>query len=219
MYSCSQPIDPPSASIGAPFQAQDFFWQGPNLQRGIDYNVIRNGAPQEHILTSQDNIHVYDAATNGVALKRTGTADSILIDSMGANSIFSLPAGYFFGKDSARGSLLLLYRPQMDSGKTWNAGTLSGPGLTSGVPIIARVLDRDDTLHIPPVRAGADSVFGDSFRIAYTPMIGTDTLQTAPFYWVVYFAKNVGPVLIEQLSYKYDMRYTLGDQAQLIRRF
>ena len=149
----------------------------------------------------------------------TAGPDSVLVDSMGTNSIFSLPNGFHFGYDSVADTtlipvsqnLILLDRSQLDSGGSWQAGTLFGPGLSNGVPIIASVLDRDDLLRLPPVRPGADSAFGESLRIRYAPQNDTDSLNRFPVYWIAYYSRGVGPILIQQ--------YMLGkitDSVQII---
>ncbi len=244
LAGCSQTIGvtPPPPAVPS-----DFFWQAPALASGINYSILRNGSASDHRLTSQDGSHIRDAALgNAVSMVAFVGPDSVLLDSMGTNALFSLPAGYFFGSiatqthssvflrdsivldvhmdsvkpdsvvydtvrdtisrdtvtvvqqdtNTVEGGLLLLYGSHLDSGATWLAGNLLGPGLGSGIPIYATVLDRIDSLLIPPAAAGADSTFGESFRIRYAAPTGA----LLPVYWIAYYSKDVGPVLVQQYT-------------------
>jgi|GEM_PF-2387383 len=276
--SCSQPIGVPPSTL--PITAQDFFWQPAQLSGGVNYNVVRNGVGSNHLLRSHDGHHIGDGALNNeVTMVVHASADSVLLDSMGVNSIFSLPSGYYFGADSSApkilvrdtivsdtmvrdtvvrdsvrkdtsgnniivhytqiidtvirittiqerfmpdtsaGRLLLLLRTAMDSGRSWHAGMLFGPGIPSGMPVTATVLDHVDSLRIPPARPGADSTFGESFQIRYAPQQPVDSGSAAfPIYWIAYYSRNVGPVLIEQYTLGLIGQYSLTERAQIIGR-
>ncbi|HZK76146.1 MAG TPA: hypothetical protein VFD13_04485, partial [Candidatus Kapabacteria bacterium] len=264
--SCSEQLGVPMATSA--LSAQDVFWQPAQLTRGINYYVIRNGAGSNHLLTSPDGNHIEDAALNNeVTMVVQAGPDSVLIDSMGANSIFNLPVGYYFRADSSApyilvhdtvvrdttiadtvihdtvlqdstirrdtvfgdtsvshtvildtferpaGRLLLLLRTAMDSGRSWHAGMLFGPGIPNGMAVTATVLDRVDSLRIPPAEAGADSTFGESFRIRYAPENPGDTVIAFPIYWIAYFSRGIGPVLIQQFSLA-----SVTESAQIIKR-
>ena len=267
--SCSQQLGVP---LAAPGNANDFFWQPSQLTHGLNYYVLRNGIGSYHLLSSADGSHVEDGAlSNEVTMVVHSSADSVALDSMGVNSIFSLPKGYYFGADSsapdilvhdtivqssivrdtavrdtvildssgksttlydttinntfvsdtvirdtllrdtAAGRLLLLLRTELDSGHSWRGGTLYGPAFPNGIPVTATVLDRVDSLHIPPTSPGADSTFGASFQIRYAPQQSSDSLATSPIYWMVYYSLNTGPVLIQQYTFG-----TVTQSAQLV---
>lgn len=266
--SCSQSISVPSSSL--PNSAQDFFWQPTQLALGINYFVLRNGVGSDHLLSSIDGNHIEDGALNNeVTMIAHASMDSVLIDSMGANSIFNLPSGYNFGADSssyitvkdsvirdtmvvrdsifvdkqdslkldtvshdttipywvhfdtsvrATGNLLLLLRTEMVSGGSWRAGVLFGPGIPNGMPVIATVLDHVDSLHIPPVSPGADSTFDESFRVRYAPENFSDSVGTFPIYWIAYFSRNIGPVLIQQYTLRLPGKYVVTDSVQIVEK-
>jgi hypothetical protein len=213
--SCSQTLTAPASSSAVPAKAQDFFWQRSDLASGLDYYVVRNVSGSDHLLSSTNGDEIVDGTLGKVTLVVHSSADSISIDSIGANSIFSLPAGYSFGADSTPGtpgSLLLLLSGKLDSGASWYAGNLIGPGLGQGVPVFGRVLDRVDSLIIIPVRTGALSLFGQSLKIEYLPSIQGDTMKS-PIYWIAYYSMNAGPVRIEEYSSD-----SIVDQAQIVSK-
>ncbi|HET6400385.1 MAG TPA: hypothetical protein VFH95_03215 [Candidatus Kapabacteria bacterium] len=258
--SCSQQLGPPVAASSA---AEDFFWPPVQLTHGINYYVLRNGVGRYHLLSSIDGSHIEDGALNEVTMVAHANPDSVILDSMGVNSIFSLPTGYYFGsdsvsyilvhdsvkvdstvwdttvfdtlvqdtlqhdttydtssmyywrtfdtsvRDSSAGRLLLLLRTALDSGASWHAGTLYGLAFPNGIAVTATVLDQVDSLYIPPVVAGADSAFGESFRIRYAPQ-NSDS-ATSPIYWIAYYSRNAGPVLIQQYSFD-----SVSQRAQIV---
>jgi hypothetical protein len=219
--SCNQTLSTTANSGTSAATAQDFFWQNSDLSSdsGLEYSVVRNNIPISHQFYSENGFsspngdEIEDGNLHTITLVVHSSADSISIDSMGTNSIFSLPVGYSFGRDSSAGSLLILLTSKLDSGDTWLAGNLYGPFIQQGVPIYGRVLDRDDSLIVPPVPLypGALRSFGPSVRIQYSPVIAGDTANP-PVYWIAYYAKGVGPVRIEEYS------DTLADHAQIISR-
>jgi hypothetical protein len=218
--SCSQTLSvPANSSASSVATAQDFFWQNSDLSSdsGLDYNVVRNGTPSDHRLISANGFsspngdEIEDRTLNTITLVVHSSVDSISIDSMGANSIFSLPAGFSIGTDSAPGSLLILITSKLDSGDTWYAGNLTGQELQQGVPVWGQVLDRDDSLIVTPARAGALSAFGESVRIKYLPIIEGDTASVPIIYWIAYYTKGVGLVRIEEYS-----KGLLADDAQIV---
>jgi len=93
--SCSQTIQPerPNSTIAS---SLDFFWTRGELTTGLDYRIERNGTTSEHLISSNDGINIHDAALNATSLVVHSSIDSVLLDSVGASSIFSLPQGYFF---------------------------------------------------------------------------------------------------------------------------
>jgi len=220
--SCNQTLSGTTNSAALSATAQDFFWQNSDLSSdsgGLDYNVVRNGTPSDHRLFSANGFsspsgdEIEDGTLHTISLVVHSSVDSISIDSMGSNSIFSLPAGFSIGTDSAPGRLLILLSSQLDSGDTWYAGNLIGPGLQQGVPVWGQVLDRDDSLIVTPARAGALCSFGESVRIKYLPVIEGDT-ASPPIYWIAYYAKGVGPVRIEE----YSSGSIISDSAQIVSR-
>ena len=205
--SCTQTLSVPASPTET---VHDFFWQKSDLSSGLDYSIVRNGPPIDHILTSLNEDQIEDGSVQTLAVH--SSIDSISIDSMGVNSIFSLPAGYSFGTDSLPGSLLILLNSKLDSGDTWPAGNLIGPGLGQGVPVIGQVLERDDSLLVVPAHPGAMSAFGQSIRIKYLPIIPGDS-GSSPIYWIAYYSTGIGPVRIEE--YASD---SLVDYAQIVSR-
>jgi hypothetical protein len=89
-------------------------------------------------------------------------------------------------------------------GGTWNAGNIAGPGLPANVPLTARVIDHVDSLNVQPVSGGSARRYGDSYVIRYTYEHPGDPNIGFPFYWLVYYSKNFGPVLLE--TYGLDAR-------------
>ena len=265
LASCSQNVGVPPPATGT---ALDYIWSSAQLSNRVTYSVVRNGTGTNHVLSSSDDRHIRDAALNDeVTMVLHASEDSVLIDSIGTNSIFSLPSGYFFGrvlppdtsldsafihdtimiittvvdsvKDTTRDTitqvktrdtvvqhikpgdtvvdgLLALYQPDLDSGASWQAGTIVGPGLGIGIPVFATVLDRVDSLRLKPASPEADSLFGGSFQIRYAPQLPGDS-QTAsfPVYWLAYYSKNAGPVLIEQYTL-INGAYSVTQRAQLV---
>jgi hypothetical protein len=219
--SCNQTLNTTANSAASVVTAQDFFWQNSDLSSdsGLDYNVVRNGTASDHRLFSANGFsspggdEIEDGTLHTITLVVHSSVDSVSIDSMGANSIFSLPAGFSIGTDTAPGNLLILLSSKLDSGDTWYAGNLIGPGLQQGVPVWGQVLDRDDSLLVTPVRAGALSSFGESVRIKYLPIIEGDT-ASPPIYWIAYYAKGIGPVRIEE----YSSNSIIADSARIVSR-
>ncbi len=268
LAACSQTIGVPPPSIGS---AQDYSWSPSELSAGINYYVLRNGVGTYHRLTSPDGTHVLDGALgNQVTMVMHVTQDSVVIDSIGSNFIFTLPSGYTFARivppdttsttvtlydttkiitqiidtahgdtvkidtvtritprdttireivpgDTVPGSLLALNGLDLDSGASWQAGTLSGPGLGNGIPVIATVLDHVDALLLPGVDSTADSSFGESFQIRYAPQVSADSLAASPVYWIVYFSRQIGPVLVEQHTLGYGGTSAVTQRAQIVR--
>ncbi len=280
LAACSETIGVPPPAVGT---APDYFWSNAQLSAGVTYDVTRGGIGTIHRLFTSDGVRVQDAAIgNEVTMLLHENTDSVLIDSLGANSIFSLPSGYFFGqvlppdtltvdttlmedttldssymvvtakydtvprdttiydtvshdtiitrpqpkdtaiqriipRDSVPGGLLLLYRPDLDSGMSWEAGTIAGPGIAGGVRVFATVLDRVNSLLLKPDSASAETTFGESFQIRYAPTVPGDTQSMSfPIYWLVYYSKNAGPVLIEQYTLGAGGIYSVAQRAQLI---
>jgi hypothetical protein len=238
---CSQTLAPQGVSDRSP---TDFFWTRAQLDSGLNYSMLRNSAYTVHPIYSRDGMHVEDGSINKQAFRILSLGDTISIDSLGANSLFSLPAGYYFGRDTTyeathdstyivrdstiakidtvgqkadtswtvhtfedstkvttvtteefAGSLNLLVQANLDSGASWNAGLLSGPGLGQGVQITARVLDHVTTL------IDSTQTYGESYVIRYSHEDGAQMVAaTLPLFWKVYYAKGVGPVLIQEFT-------------------
>ena len=268
--ACSETVGVPLPAVGT---AQDYFWPASALPSGFEYYFVRAGTRTSHLLTSSDGIHIRDAALgNAITMVVHSDPDSVLVDSMGTNSIFSLPSGYFFGRvspadtvpivttiqdtfivdtviydttkhandtlsiqkyvtkdttiqtihpgDTALSGLLLFYTAKLDSGASWQAGTITGPLFPFGIPVTATVLDRVDSLLIPPDSenaATADTSFGESFRIRYVPGGPGDSTTATPVYWLAYYSKGVGPVLIQQYMF-INGAYAVTQRAQLVRK-
>ena len=94
--SCMQTLTGPS-STGSVVNPQDYIWRSDSLAKGLDYYLIRQGVGSAHRVSSNDDIHIRDAALYGTAFVLHSSADSVVLDSIGVSSIFSLPAGYAFG--------------------------------------------------------------------------------------------------------------------------
>ena len=95
--SCSQSIDTQQTGLALPDSAQRFFWSSSELSAGLDYTISQNNVTTDHhIVSSDDGVTIHDATLNTTALVVHTTRDTVLVDSVGASSIFSLPAGYFF---------------------------------------------------------------------------------------------------------------------------
>ncbi len=118
------------------------------------------------------------------------------------------------------GGLTILERQGMNApaSPSWLGGTLLGPGLGSGVPITARVMDHVDSLQ--HIASAADSsklnAYGESFIIRYGHE-NTDGLLDLnfPLYWLVYYTRGIGPVLIEEYMLGAGKPYTIDERATL----
>ena len=215
--SCSQSLPPALTTPNALPSA--FFWTASQLDSGLDYYVIRQWGNTDHPISSKDGVHVEDATLGVMAFRLRSLSDTIAIDSIGANSIFSLPAGYYFSGDSdlkQQGSLKLLVRSGLHAGGSWYAGTLAGPGLGQGVAITADVLDHVDTLLIPAIGPAAPAAFGESYIIRYAHDSASGAMDPSfPLYWKVYFTRAAGPVLIEEYL---DSTGTYSIESQAVLR-
>jgi hypothetical protein len=197
--SCSQSLPPtvvPSSAIPT-----DFFWTTTQLDSGLDYYVIRQSVGADHPISSSDGIHVDDGSLNKTAFRMRSLGDTVAIDSIGTSSIFSLPQGFYFAGDTENqaGELALLERSGLHLGGSWAAGTLAGPGLGQGVAITATVLDSVDALSLLAIGPVPPSEFGQSYRVRYSHDSANGVMSpTLPFYWTVYYTRQLGPVLIEE---------------------
>jgi hypothetical protein len=256
-WACSQPLPP----VTNPFPTStpvDFFWSARSLDSAeLTYAIDRNGATNNHAIFSHDDVHVFDQSIGAMAFRIVSRGDTIAIDSLGSNSLFSLPQGYFFAKDTtiilsrtvifrkdsianinghdttvpydsvARilsdsvvqrpGTLTLLERAFMTNGGFWFAGKIAGIGLGKGLEITGRVLDHVDTLLIPALQNVPATSYGETFMVKYSHEQMTDTLHF-PIFWKVYYARNVGPVLIEEYldsTSSYSPKLSLQSQAIL----
>lgn len=219
LASCSQSL-PPVLSEPNPNAPTDFFWSTAQLDTGLDYYVLRQGSGTDHALSSKDGVHVQDGSIGVMAFRVRSLGDTVAIDSIGANSIFSLPTGYYFAGDSdlqQHGPLKLLIRSGLHTGGSWQAGTLAGIGLGQGVTISADVLDHVDTLLIPAIGPTAPAAFGESYIIRYAHDSAGGAMDPSfPLYWKVYFTRALGPVLIEEYLDSTGT-YSLESQAVLRR--
>jgi hypothetical protein len=258
MAGCSQSLPPVATqSASAP---NDFFWSARALDSAeLDYSIMRNGATANHALYSYDNINVFDRSTQSTAFRIASRGDTISIDNIGANSLFSLPQGYFFAKDStvlvpqttprydtARdsnekiigidssrldtvrfvestvqrpGPLALLVRAQMSKNGSWFAGLLSGFGLGKGLDVTGRIIDHVDTLLVPSLHNAPAAAYGESYMVRYACEGSGDSVKF-PIFWKVYYARSVGPVLIEEYADSLktsNARVNLQSQAVLVR--
>jgi hypothetical protein len=93
--ACSQNIQP-VLNDGTVTNALDYFWTNADLAKGLDYSLLQNKTTATHHISSTDGIEIHDATLNSMALVVHSNRDTVLVDSVGASSIFSLPAGYFF---------------------------------------------------------------------------------------------------------------------------
>lgn len=100
--------------------------------------------------------------------------------------------------DDTPGELVLLQTPADDTlqiGDTWAAGNLVLPQSSLGqktFPITARVVDRLDTIKVDGM------TFSNVIGIRYAFEYNASPVQLAP-YWMIYYSKSIGPVLIDQL--------------------
>ncbi|MDP4198495.1 MAG: hypothetical protein Q8922_00845 [Bacteroidota bacterium] len=200
---CSQSL-PPTMNTPPSSQPVDFFWTLSALESGMHYYMSPTSDSNDHFLISNDGSTVYDQTLRHDAFHISSWRDTISIDSIGMNSIFSLPAGYYFGDSAGRrpGDLKLLERTGLHDSGSWPAGLLQGPGLGAGITITAHILDHFDTLLVPAAIGPVASVsYGESYVIRYTHDDASGQMSPSfPIYWQVYFARSVGPVLIEEYS-------------------
>jgi hypothetical protein len=124
--SCAQTLTGPTSGQSSA-NPQDYIWQPNALTKGIDYYLVRQGTGSDHLLSSADDSHIRDAALNGTAFVLHSYTDSVILDSLGLNSIFSLPAGFAFAGRSQTTVRYLGVNAliTMPSGRTL-AGTDSG---------------------------------------------------------------------------------------------
>lgn len=100
--------------------------------------------------------------------------------------------------DSAHGELVLLRSDfvELIEGSSWSAGTLFLPASPTSpyVPITARVMERLDTLRAD------NEAFADVFPVRYAFENGTGTPYDLSPYWVIYYARHIGPVMIDRID-------------------
>lgn len=100
--------------------------------------------------------------------------------------------------DTMQGELTLLRSSggELALGSSWHAGNLAMPLPTLGLrwfEITARITERLDLLQVD------GSEFTDVVGVRYAHETNGDLTAGAP-YWMIYYAKGVGPVLIDQLQ-------------------
>lgn len=220
-WSCSQPL-PPITTRPTSVPA-DFFWSAPQLDSSISYSIDRGGTTTEHPIRSSDGVHVFDQSAYAMAFRIVSRGDTIAIDSLGANSLFRLPAGYYFAdEDSVQepGLLRLLERAHLVTDGSWHAGIVAGYGLGSGIEITGRVLDHVDTLLVPQMKEVPAASYGETFMIRYAHETAKDSVDRMfPLFWKVYYSRGRGPVLIEEYrdstQYNASAKYSLQSQAIL----
>jgi hypothetical protein len=242
-WACSQSLQPVSTvpSNGVP---DNFFWSARSLDSAeLSYSIDRSGATELHAISSRDGIHVFDQFSKALAFRIVSRGETVAIDSLGAKSLFSLPQGYFFAKDTTvnfliridtfkttikkdttiqgqdsqitividsivpvhvdsvvqrPGLLTLLERAHLSLGGSWHAGVIAGFGLGKGIEITGRVMDHVDTLLLPVIQQAVPATsYGETYMIRYSHEPATDSVEF-PIFWKVYYARNVGPVLIEE---------------------
>ena len=138
--------------------------------------------------------------TAGVQLKLTGPSGTAMTQSAGA--------------------LTLLDRAGLQSTSimaSWFGGNLVGPGLPAGIPITARIQDHVDSLRIPDTATNTSVTYGESYIIRYAPETSANSVVSGfPLYWVVYYSRGVGPVLIQEYYLGSDQKYSVQQQATII---
>ncbi len=92
------------------------------------------------------------------------------------------------------GGLVLLRNDLFANDSSWHAGTLVWHE-TLSFPIQARVLAHLDSLHV--TTNGITTSYPDVLAVRYADeqLLGQDSVP----YWIVYYAKNVGPVMFDKV--------------------
>jgi hypothetical protein len=85
--------------------------------------------------------------------------------------------------------------------------------------ITAQVIDHVDTLHIPLYSHYADTVFGESYIVRYSRDSSNNlNYQSFPSYWLIYYTRGLGPVLIEEYNQDASMMAKVQNRAVLLKR-
>jgi hypothetical protein len=120
-------------------------------------------------------------------------------DSIYANGYSLSPDSLFDPDDGSRfiDNFVLLRNTLSTGDSSWTAGTLESKNHNSDL-MIARLLSHFDTLQI----ATGDSItkYPDVLMIRYMYETSTPSLTDPIPYWIVYYAKNIGPVMFDKFS-------------------
>jgi hypothetical protein len=82
--------------------------------------------------------------------------------------------------------------------------------------ITAQVIDHVDSLHTPLYSHYADTTYGESYIIRYSLDVqNNSSYQKLPSYWLIYYTRGLGPVLIEEYLPNSSMA---ASRAVLLRR-
>jgi hypothetical protein len=96
------------------------------------------------------------------------------------------------------GNLILLRNTLSLGDSTWTAGTLESKNHNS-YTMTARLLSHFDTLQI--VTGDSIAKYPDVLMIRYMYETNTPSLTDPIPYWIVYYAKNIGPVMFDKIPY------------------
>ncbi len=109
-----------------------------------------------------------------------------------------LPYGYW---PHDTGGLVLLRNTLFANDSSWRAGTLVKSVSDSSFSISARVLAHLDSLHVSANVSGKDSTqsFPDVLVVRYSHELPGEMPEPDLPYWIVYYAKNEGPVMFDNV--------------------
>jgi hypothetical protein len=86
----------------------------------------------------------------------------------------------------------------LQTGATWSAGYVLDSSRTKSLPLTARVTDHLDSLVLP--LSISKNPLKDVFVIRYAYETSSGIVSTALPYWMIYYARSIGPVVIELLQ-------------------
>ena len=86
----------------------------------------------------------------------------------------------------------------LQNGATWSAGYVLDSSHTTTLPLTARVTDHLDSLVLP--LSIPKNPLKDVFVVRYAYETSSGVVSTALPYWMIYYARAIGPVVIELLQ-------------------
>jgi hypothetical protein len=122
----------------------------------------------------------------------------VISSGSGYDAISGLPNGYW---PHDTGGLVLLRNTLFANDSSWRAGTLVKSASDSSFSITARVLAHLDSLHVSANVSGKDSTqsFSDDLVVRYSHELPGEMPEPDLPYWIVYYAKNKGPVMFDNV--------------------
>ncbi|GEM_PF-3475332 len=212
LAGCSNTLTPPLNNV-ASSDMTAYFWNG-TTRLSLDSEKIagRDSGGMLYISDSGRTSHVVTTLVCRVS------ADTVQAQEFRPGTVIDLPDKWEFrdgdtttpGPWHSGGLVLLRSNPTADS--SWRAGTIMNGNNYAAFAVEARLLARLDSLDI------GNASFADVLVVRYAHEKGANHSvdSAAAPYWVVYYARGIGPIMFDRSAFSSSPSYSRPFERRMV---